>query len=123
MSSSKFTEQSINRIASWVVEFLTVPFDSTMDILLRNVYHHATRKFLDISKVILKKMLLICTTRPPFRNIDGKLHVQVNGVRSTKTHARLTLHVRFKKKKHATNNLVLKPTTYYRYVDYFFCYR
>ena len=72
----------------------------------------------DIPKGILKEMLLICTTRTPFRTIDGKLYVQVNGVSmGSSLGPTLASFYMCDIENKAMTNLTIKPTTYYRYVD------
>ena len=69
-------------LASLDVEslFTNVPVEQTIDIILNNVYHHSTLPPPDIPPSVLKELLLICTTKTPFSNVDGELYVQCEGV-------------------------------------------
>ena len=60
--------------------FTNVPIRETINIILREVYNHPTLRPPEISPQKLKELLLLCTTSVPFRNIDGKLHVQIDGM-------------------------------------------
>ena len=60
--------------------FTNVPIMETIDIIVKNVYHHPFLKPPEIPKSILKEMLLLCTTRVPFRHVNNKLFIQNDGV-------------------------------------------
>lgn len=52
----------------------------TIKIISQNVYHHAELPPPDIPQTVLEQLLLICTTKTPFKNINGDLYVQCEGV-------------------------------------------
>ena len=60
--------------------FTNVPVRETIDIILRNVYNHPTIPAPTIPRQKLKELLLLCTTSVPFRNIDGKMYIQIDGM-------------------------------------------
>ena len=62
-------------LASLDVEslFTNVPVGQIIDIIINNVYHHATLPPPDIPASILKELLTICTTKTPFKNSEGDL--------------------------------------------------
>ena len=60
--------------------FTNVPLQRTVNIILDKVYHHPTLPPPVIPKHILRELLLICTTEVPFRDMDGKMYVQCDGV-------------------------------------------
>ena len=60
--------------------FTNVPVNETINIIIRNVYHHKSLPPPDISKEDLRELLLLCTTSVPFRNIDGKMYIQKDGM-------------------------------------------
>lgn len=61
--------------------YTNVPIDETINIILENVYRNennfAPPK---IPEPTLKSLLEICTKEAPFRNIDGKIFQQINGI-------------------------------------------
>lgn len=69
-------------LASLDVEnlFTNVPVEKTIDIIMNNVYNHKSLKPPNIPKITMKEMLTLCTTGTPFRNINGDLFLQVDGV-------------------------------------------
>jgi len=71
-----------NIIASLDVEslFTNVPVEQTIDIILKNVYEHDELAPPDIPRIIMRQLLLICTTKTPFRSETGELYVQCEGV-------------------------------------------
>lgn len=70
------------KLASLDVEslFTNVPVKQTIKIILKHVYQHAELPPPDIPPATLEELLTICTTKTPFRNIDGQLYVQREGV-------------------------------------------
>ena len=60
--------------------FTNVPVQETVDIIMNNVYHHPFLKPPSIPQGILREMLLICTTKVPFRHINTKLFLQSDGI-------------------------------------------
>ena len=76
-------EYSENRLlASLDVEglFTNVPVYDTIDIILKNVYHHSTLQPPTIPEKTMKDLLVLCTTQTPFRNYNGDLYLQIDGV-------------------------------------------
>ena len=69
-------------LASLDVEslFTNVPVQETIEIILKNVYHHPTLPPPDIPASSLKALLTICTTKTPFQDLNGDLYVQCEGV-------------------------------------------
>ena len=60
--------------------FTNVPVQRTINIILEKVYNHPTIKAPSIPKEILRELLVICTTEVPFRDAEGKMYIQVDGV-------------------------------------------
>ena len=60
--------------------FTNVPVQTTIDIILKYVYENENIPAPKLSKGILSKLLLACTTEAPFRAPDGHLYRQVDGV-------------------------------------------
>ena len=60
--------------------FTNVPVRETIKIIIKNVYHHDTLPPPAIPKEKLEELLLLCTTAVPFRNIDGKMYIQKDGM-------------------------------------------
>jgi hypothetical protein len=60
--------------------FTNVPVRETIKIIIKNVYHHDTLPPPAIPKEKLEELLLLCTTAVPFRNIDGKMYIQRDGM-------------------------------------------
>ena len=99
--------------------FTNVPVQETSEIVLQYVYHHPSLPPPDIPRATIKELLTICTTRTPFRNINGELYVQCEGVSMGSplgpTFADYYMC-------HLENNVFehnpeLKPYIYVRYVD------
>ena len=70
-------------LASLDVEslFSNVPVLQTIDIILDNVYRNNSKPPpVSISETIMKELLLICTTKSPFKGVDGNLYLQKDGV-------------------------------------------
>jgi hypothetical protein len=70
------------QLASLDVEnlFTNVPVYDTIDIILKHVYHHPIFAPPSIPKLTLKELLILCTTKTPFRNFAGDLFLQTDGV-------------------------------------------
>ena len=116
----KSAEVTPKFLASLDVEslFTNVPVTDTINIILDNVYNHPTIKAPDIPKKIMKEMMNICTTQCPFRNHDGKIYIQKDGVSMgsplVPTFASFYMcHLENK----AFSELQVKPQIYCRYVD------
>ena len=70
-------------LASLDVEnlFTNVPVAETIQIILDNVYQHSVLPPpRHVPRVIMEQLLLICTTKTPFRTPNGELYVQCDGV-------------------------------------------
>ena len=69
-------------LASLDVEslFTNVPVHETIAIILENVYDNTNMRPPSIPRVIMKELLAICTTKCPFRDPNGNLFVQGDGV-------------------------------------------
>ena len=72
----------IDMLASLDVEnlFSNVPVANTIDLILQNTYDHEELAPPPIPRGTMKELLLICTTKTPFRNINGDLYIQREGV-------------------------------------------
>ena len=119
----KSTENKENGIlASLDVDslFTNIPVEETIEIILQNVYNHNQLSKPAISKTILKKLLLICTTESPFKHINGDIYYQKDGVSMGSplgpTFANFYMcHIENKILK--SLNHADKPIVYTRYVD------
>ena len=60
--------------------FTNVPVDRTINIILEKVYNHPSIPPPAIPKNIMRELLITCTTEVPFRNINGDMYVQCDGV-------------------------------------------
>ena len=60
--------------------FTNVPVCQTIKIILKEVYNHETLPPPPIAPEKLEELLLLCTTEVPFRNVNGKLHMQTDGM-------------------------------------------
>jgi hypothetical protein len=76
------TTQPEGILASLDVEnlFTNVPIDSTIEIILDQVYRNPSELAPNIPEETLKTLLLICTKEAPFRHIDGTLYRQKDGI-------------------------------------------
>ena len=75
--------QNVKMLASLDVEslFSSVPVLETIDIIIKNVYDTPTvTPPPAIPRDTMRRLLEICTTLTPFRNINGELYVQKEGV-------------------------------------------
>ena len=60
--------------------FTNIPVKRTINIILEKVYNNRKIPPPVIPKHILEKLLLICTTEVPFRDMDGKMYQQCDGM-------------------------------------------
>ena len=69
-------------LASLDVEslFTNVPVSETIDIVIQRAYHHPDLPPPSISENIMRSLLQTCTTETPFRNFNGDVYLQTNGV-------------------------------------------
>ena len=114
-------QRSDGKLASMDVEslFTNVPVLRTIDIILENVYHHPTIPPPDFPKNTLKELLIICTTKTPFRNVNGDLYVQCEGVSmgSPLGPTFADFYMCNLENEVFENNPNIKPFIYVRYVD------
>ena len=76
------TINSNGYLASLDVEslFTNVPVSDTINIIIDHMYNNPTNAPPDIPKVIMENLLKICTTQTPFRDLDGNIYQQTDGV-------------------------------------------
>ena len=76
------TVRNPKMIASLDVEslFTNAPLLQTIDIIIESIYHHPTLKAPRIPPGILKDLLILCTTKTPFKTPDNLLYQQIEGV-------------------------------------------
>ena len=60
--------------------FTNVPVSETIDIIIQNAYHNPKVAPPDIPETHMLSLLEICTTKTPFRHIDGSVYIQKDGV-------------------------------------------
>ena len=60
--------------------FTNVPVKDTIEIILKNIYNNNEKNPPKIEKEVLKELLIMCTTKVPFRHINGKIYIQLDGV-------------------------------------------
>jgi len=110
-----------NILASLDVEnlFTNVPVQETIDIIIHNVYNHGTLQPPTIPADILRQLLFICTTRTPFRSVNGELFVQREGVSMGSALGPTFADYYMCNLENSTfeNQPELKPDIYVRYVD------
>ena len=95
------------------------PVMDTIDIILNNTYEHSTMAPPRIPRNIMKHLLKICTTKTPFRNLDGDLFVQKEGVSmgSALGPTFANFYMCHLENKVLKDNRIPKPLLYIRYVD------
>ena len=98
--------------------FTNVPVHRTINIILEKVYNHPSIPPPAIPKNIMKELLLICTTEVPFRNINGDMYVQCDGVSMGSplgpTFANFFMA---EVENRALENVNIVPSFYGRYID------
>ena len=98
--------------------FTNVPVHRTINIILEKVYNHPTIRPPAIPKNIMRELLLTCTTEVPFRNINGDMYVQRDGVSMGSplgpTFANFFMA---EVENRALQNLNVTPALYGRYID------
>ena len=98
--------------------FTNVPVLRTINIICDRVYHHPTLAPPPVSKEVLRKLLLLCTTEVPFYDIDGNMWLQVDGVTMGSplgpTFANFFMS---EVENRALNNISTRPDIYARYID------
>ena len=99
--------------------FTNVPVQDTIDIICNNVYNHSSIPPPTISQKILKQLLQICTTKTPFRNVNGDIYLQCDGVSMGNSLGPTFANYYMC---HVENTVfeacpTLKPKLYVRYVD------
>ena len=60
--------------------FTNVPIKETIEIICDAAYNHDEIPAPPFSRKILRELLEACTMEAPFRDIDGKLYLQIDGV-------------------------------------------
>ena len=98
--------------------FTNVPVHDTIDIILNNVYNHETINPPNIPINVLRELLLTSTTKVPFRNYNGTLYMQIDGVSMGSplgpTFANFYMcHI----ENNAFKDTEVEPNIYVRYVD------
>jgi len=99
--------------------FTNVPVKETIKIILDAVYGHPSKSPPKIPRIILEELILICTTQTPFKSPNGQLYQQVDGV-SMGTPLGPTLanfYMSHLENNIFSQNLIVKPTVYCRYID------
>ena len=98
--------------------FTNVPVQRTINIILEKVYIHPSTSPPAIPKNIMRELLLTCTTEVPFRNINGDMYVQCDGVSMGSplgpTFANFFMA---EVENRALQNLNVTPALYGRYID------
>jgi len=96
-----------------------MPVNDTIDIILRNVYHHNELAPPDIPPGELKQLLSICTTKTPFRDPFNNIYVQCEGVSmgSALGPTFAEFYMCDIENRAFNDNPSLKPLIYARYVD------
>lgn len=98
--------------------FTNVPVETTIQIILENVYNNPDVAPLPLSRHILEQLLRACTTESPFRGPDGQLYRQKEGVAMGSPLGPLFANFymsEIEKRVLADQNLA--PNIYCRYVD------
>ena len=110
-------------IASLDVErvFTNVPIMETINIIIKNVYHHHTLPPPKIQEKILRQLLKLCTTQAPFITPNGQLYCQIEGVAmGSPLGPCFANYYMANLENNILDNLDKKPNIYARYVDYIF---
>ena len=105
--------------------FTNVPVLRTVNIICDRVYSHPTLAPPPISREVLKKLLLLCTTDVPFYDIDGNMWIQIDGVTMGSPLGPTFANFFMSEVEHrALDNIDNKPNIYVRYIDDIFllCY-
>ena len=114
------TSKNRGIIASLDIEslFTNVPIDTTIQIILDNVFDNPCLPPPKISKEILRQLLELCTKESPFRCPLGNLYIQTEGVAMGSplgpTFANFYMGDLERK---VLDNSLHKPNIYARYVD------
>lgn len=108
-------------LASLDVEslFTNVPVNHTIEIILNNVYNHPNLLAPNIPSETLKKLLVICTTKTPFKSHEGKIYQQIDGVSmgSPLGPTFANFYMCHLENETFKSNPQLKPMVYCRFVD------
>ena len=115
------TVRNPKMIASLDVEslFTNVPLLQTIDIITESVYHHPTLKAPRIPPGILKDLLILCTTKTPFKTPDNLLYQQIEGVSMGTPLGPTIANFYMCNLENSTfrDDISLKPPVYCRYID------
>ena len=60
--------------------FSNVPIEDTLNIIIKNVYNHPNLSPPPLSQDVFENLLVICTTKTPFRAPGKTLYQQIDGV-------------------------------------------
>ena len=91
---------------------------ATIDIILDDVYSHPNLDASIIPRIIFKNLLTICTTKCPFRNHNGDLYLQHDGVSmGSPLGPTFASYYMCHLENRAFAELHVKPAIYCRYVD------
>ena len=99
--------------------FTNVPVHETIDIIIEKVYNSDTLPPPKIDKEIFKKLMIICTTKTPFKH-NGETYVQIDGVSmgSPLGPTFADFYMSYVENSILSNKTFTpNPTQYYRYVD------
>lgn len=98
--------------------FTNVPVSETIEIILNHVYENPNIPPPHIPKLIMKKLLNTCTTKSPFRNSDGALFVQTDGVSmGSPLGPTFASYYMCELENRALQTVQNRPKVYCRYVD------
>ena len=102
--------------------FTNVPVRETIDIIISNVYNHSNLPKPKMDENLLRDLLEICTTRTPFKHVNGDLYVQCEGVSmgSCLGPTFSEYYMCYLENKVFEKYPSLKPRLYTRYVDNIF---
>ena len=107
-------------LASLDVEslFSNVPVSETIEIILRNTYEHKDLAPPAIPRSTMRELLETCTTKTPFRNINGDLYIQEEGVSmGNPLGPTFANYYMCNLENMIFDNLADRPQLYIRYVD------
>ena len=123
-SSSAFVDilsgiEASGTLASLDVEslFTNVPIDKTIDIIINRCYQNDTIKAPKIPQNILKEMLIICTKENIFRNFNGDLYQQIDGIAMGSPLGPSFANFYMGDLEDRLFKIIKKPKMYCRYID------
>ena len=120
LDTSQMKLNPSDRIVSLDVEslFTNVPVIETIQIILRQVYHHPSKAAPEIPQIVMEKLLTICTTSTPF-DFNNQTYIQKEGVSmgSPLGPTFADFYMSDLENKLLHENRKSNPTYYKRYVD------